>query len=53
MWATSDVFPFVRYPSNSVTLGIHSLIAIFCGHSSSQVPQAMQALARSDSLRKT
>ena len=41
------------HASSAVTLGIHSLIAICCGHNPSQVPQATQALERCASVRKT
>ena len=41
------------YSSSAATLGIHSLIGIFCGHASSQMPQSIHWLARSASLRKT
>jgi hypothetical protein len=42
------------FPADKVaaTLGIHSLIGIFCGHFSSQALQATQALARSPSAMK-
>lgn len=34
------------HPRSALTFGIHSLIGIFCGQASSQIPQAMHSPAR-------